>query len=273
MGTFHIVRSGRILEEINATTQDLWAASIPYLNSLGWLLSWVKEGNVWYLYSSNRLIYTCNEWPVLQSFVYGLVHSTLRIKSRLEYGPTLLNYKQIVEDLETPKGDYSILSVFDELIYLNERILEFEMRLTRVARAASMYKVFQNKEFDPRFTRDYEQFAVVYERKLALEKALKSLSRKNVDDLKSAARNLRLIEIRQPERFPTALAFLTLHLEKKNYHWYRNKGRWLYFEGDREIYFSDDKDDFEGFILGMAYNYAKLPEETLERYIKGLRIS
>ena len=141
MGNFSEVIKRRILREISDSEQDIWMASFSYLNNTGWELSWGEKDNKFSLYASNHLIFTSDDWLIIQSFVYGLVHSTLRISFRMRYGSKPSTQKLIYGNVGILEN-YSIIDVFDELLIVNERLFEQEIRLAAVARANSMYRVY-----------------------------------------------------------------------------------------------------------------------------------
>lgn len=268
MGTFNHVIERRILSQISEDEQDIWIATIKYLDRLGWQLSWSKQGGFWYLYSSTHLIYTNNRWEIIQSFIYGIIQSELMISFDMEFNkPKLPDSEK--KDMETQVINFSLVHVFDELVSINQKIFAYELRLAAPARAASMYIAYKNKNYRTQQYQELEQFADIYEKKLELEEALKLLSIDGIAQLKSSARKLELVPLKQDEQLPIALSFILLHLDKKDCHWYWYKDKWLYFHGDRLIFSAEDRDDFEGFVLGMAYNYARLSDKILDEKIKG----
>ncbi len=268
MGTYQDNFKNQMLYEIGKGEQDLWKASISYLNNLGWKLSWSEESGKWHLHSWNRSIFTSHEWLVIQSFVYGMVYSTLNILFRMNYPPKQFSYAQ-TNNKDPTQDNRPIVEVFAELVTVNERIFQYETRFATPGRAVFMYRAYRKKQYDLKNLQEFEDFATFYKRKLTLEAILKSLSEKGVDYLKSAASKLEPIQLGRNERLPVALAFLFLYLEKKSSSWYQIKKKWYYFEGDQLIFSARDRDDFEAFVLGMSYNYARLSDKVLNQYITG----
>ncbi len=269
MGEFRDVIERSILAEIGKGNQDIWESSVTYLNSLGWQLSWENIDNEkWHLYSQGNPIFIAHKWFAVQSFIYGVVRSTLSASLRLKSQPRPLKHTRVIKDKASLQESRSLAEVFDEWVFVNEHIFTFEKSFTAFGRATSMYKVFQKKQHDPKYTQHFEEFATFYEKKLALETTLKFLSEESVNRLKYAARRLESVPIKHSNQLPVALAFIFLHLEQTNSSWYHSKGKWYYFEGDQLTFSAEDRNDFEGFILGMAYNYAKLSDRILEQHIK-----
>lgn len=265
MGTSDFIKH-YILRKINQGEEDIWIASIAYLNDKGWQLGWGKKDDEWHLYSWNKSIFFSNKWLAIQSFVYGMLLSVLRTLSRVDFPP--LNFDHPLENIRLLEN-LSIKAVFDELVSVNRQILKYETRFATPGRAKLIYGVYRTKQYEPSQAQDFGQFSTFYERKLTLEKTLKSLSKEGVAHLKSAAKELEPIKLGQDERLPIVLAFLFLYLENDSSSWYQADDKWYYLEGDQLIFTGDDRDDFEAFVLGMAYNYAKLPDRFLEQYIKG----
>ena len=259
----------RLFCEIGWKEQDLWTTVTAYLNDKGWKLSWMKHDE-WHLSSWKHIIFSSDTWSGIEFFTYGMVLSTLRITERMQLPPRSKSLKQIVDISYINSSTDSIVEIFNRLIETNQKVFEYEAKIATPGRAKVMYYVYQQELFEPKKARNYKEFAILYKEKLTLEATLKYLSEECIKELKFSARSLKPITLERNERFSVSLIFLFLDLfEQENKSWYKVDDKWYYFEGDQLILSFNDTNDFEAFFVGMAYNYARLPDKWLESHIKG----
>ena len=259
-----------ILNAIGEEERDVWKASISYLNGLDWQLSWNNKDGEWHLYSNSQLIFNSRGWLAIQSFVYGLVHSSLQKEYRIKYSSKLPNRTQIKNKEIEVLDDRPLNEVFEEFVSISEHLYMYELRFATPGRAVFMYRTYQNGQTNSDHLQELKQFSILYERKLELDEVLAVLTKEGVNHLIVFARGLKPISLSQSERLPVAINFLYSYLEWKQLSWYRVKRKWLYYSGDQLLFSANTRNDFEAFILGQVYNFAILPNETLDKLKKPL---